>query len=89
MGKDSVQKCFGKKNRKNQPNGAGGTPSLPAMPHHLQNPKWPLGGRKMANRVWKGVYPLVFGALLLNKFFDQSTYSLKKEDDRGKIRRKK
>ena len=29
----------------------------PAMPHHLQNPKWPPGGPKMANRVWKSIYP--------------------------------
>ena len=27
----------------------------PAMPHRLQNPKWPLGGPKMADVVWKGV----------------------------------
>ena len=24
---------------------------------HLQNPKWPPGGPKMADGVWKGVYP--------------------------------
>ena len=42
----------------------------------LQNQKWPLGGPKMADGVWKGVYPLDFGCskqLLLNKFFDPST----------------
>ena len=42
----------------------------PATPHSLQNPKWPPGGPKMANGVWKCVYPLVFGCsrqLLLNK----------------------
>ena len=52
------------------------TCSQPATPHHLQNPKWPPGGPKMADRVWKGVYPEVFGRskqLSLNKFFDPST----------------
>ena len=42
---------------KYQPSGAGGTRSPPATPHHLQNPKWPPGGPKMAHGVWKGVYP--------------------------------
>ena len=37
-----------------QPSGAGGTLLPPAMPHHLQNPKWSLGG--LSERVWKGVY---------------------------------
>ena len=27
------------------------------LAHRLQNPKWPPGGPKMADRVWKGVYP--------------------------------
>ena len=27
----------------------------------LQNPIWPPEGPKMADRVWKGVYPYVFG----------------------------
>ena len=40
-----------------QPSGVGGTRSPPATLHHLQNSKWPPGGPKMANRVWKGVYP--------------------------------
>ena len=40
-----------------QPRGAGGTRSPPAMQYHLQNPKWPPGGPKMADGVWKGVYP--------------------------------
>ena len=31
-------------------------------PHHLQNPKWPPVGPKMANGVWKGVYSLGFWA---------------------------
>ena len=35
--------------------GAGGTRSWHATPHRLQNPKWPPGGPKMANGVWKGV----------------------------------
>ena len=42
---------------KYQPSGAGGTRSPPATQHCLQNPKWPPGGPKMVNRVWKGVYP--------------------------------
>ena len=29
----------------------------PAMPHRLQNPKWPSVGPKMADWVWKGLYP--------------------------------
>ena len=29
----------------------------PATLHCLQNPKWPPGGHKMADGVWKGVYP--------------------------------
>ena len=28
----------------------------PASPHYLQNLKWPSGGLKMLDRVWKGVY---------------------------------
>ena len=31
--------------------------ALPATPHCLQNPKWPPVGPKMADGVWKGVYP--------------------------------
>ena len=42
---------------KYQPSGAGGTRSLPVMQHRLQNPKWSPGGPKMAEGVWKGVYP--------------------------------
>ena len=40
----------------------------------------------MADRVWKGVYPLVFGSscqLLLNKFFDPSTPSMREGCDGG------
>ena len=40
-----------------QPSGEGGTHSPPAPPHRLQNPKWPPGGPKMVDGVWKGVYP--------------------------------
>ena len=40
-----------------QPSGAGDAHSLPASPHRLQNPKWPPGGPKMAEGVWKGAYP--------------------------------
>ena len=28
-----------------------------ALANRLQNPKWPLGGPKMAEGLWKGVYP--------------------------------
>ena len=42
---------------KYQPSGEGGTRSLPAPPHRLQNPKWPPGEPKMADGVLKGVYP--------------------------------
>ena len=35
--------------RKYQPSGDGGTRSQPATPHHLQNPKWPVGGPKKAD----------------------------------------
>ena len=40
---------------KYQPCGAGGTRSLPATPHRLQNPKWPEGGPKMEDMALKGV----------------------------------
>ena len=40
---------------KYQPSGEGGARSPPATPHRLQNPKWPPGGPKMADGVWKGV----------------------------------
>ena len=64
---------------KYQPSSPGGTRSPPATPHHLLNPKWPPGGPKMADGVWKGVYPWGFGhskQLSLNKFFDLTTTSL-------------
>ena len=56
--------------------------ALGALTHRLQrlqNPKWLLGGPKIADRIWKGAYPPVFGhscQLSLNKFFDRSTLSL-------------
>ena len=37
------------------PSGEGGTRSPHATPHRQQNPKWPPGGPKMADGVWKGV----------------------------------
>ena len=40
-----------KKGGKCQPSGEGGARSPPATPHHLQNPKWPPGGPKMADWV--------------------------------------
>ena len=54
-----------------------------ALAHRLQrlkNPKWPPLGPKMAD----GVYPQVFGRskqLLMNKFFDPSTPSMRKGRD--------
>ena len=46
----------------------------------------------MADGVWKGVDPLVFGRSRqrsLNKFFDPSAPSMRKVDDGGKKERKK
>ena len=46
----------------------------------------------MADGVWKGIYPKVFGRskqLLLNKFFDPSTPSMRKVDDGEKKKEKK
>ena len=43
----------------------------------------PPAKSKMANGVWKGVYPKVFGRskqLSLNNFFDPSTPSMRKDD---------
>ena len=40
-----------KKEEEYQPSSEGGTRSPPATPHGLQNPKWPPGGPKIANRV--------------------------------------
>ena len=57
-----------------QPSSEGGTRSPP-------------GGPKMVDGVWKGVNPLVFGRskqLLLNKFFDPSTPSMRKGRNGGK-----
>ena len=51
-----------------------------AVPHRLQNLKWPLGGpNKMVDGVWS------FGrnrSLLQNKVFDLSSPSIRKVDDR-------
>ena len=46
----------------------------------------------MANGVWKGVYPQVFGRfrqLSLNKFFDPSTPSMRKVEGREEKKEKK
>ena len=75
-----------------QPSGEGGTRSLPATPQRLQNPKWPPGGPKIAEGVWKGVYLQVFGRskqLSQNKFLDPSTPSMRKGRDGGKTNAKK
>ena len=70
-----------------QPSGEGGNRSPTATPHRLQDPKWPPGGPKMAEGVWKE-----FGhsrKLSLNKFFDPSTPSMRKGRDGGKREEKK
>ena len=77
---------------KYQPSGAGGTRSPTATLQRLQNPKWPPGGLKMPDGVWKGVYLKVFGhstQLSLNKFFDPSTPSMRKVDNGEKKEEKK
>ena len=63
-----------------------------ALAHRLQHPKWPPGGPKMVDGVWKGVSPWVFGRskqLLLNKFFDPITPSMRKVDDGEKKKEQK
>ena len=50
------------------------------------------GGPKMANRVWKGVYPKLFWSsrqLSLNKFFDPSAPFRRKVDDREERKEKR
>merc|ERR1712030_305998 len=50
------------------------------------------GAPKMADGVWKGVQPQVIGhfkQLLLNKFFDPSTPSMRKVDDGEKEKKKR
>ena len=57
-----------------------------------QNLKWLLGGPKQVDGVWKGVYLKVFGRsrqLSQNKFFDPSTPSVRKVDNREKKEKKK
>ena len=66
-----------------QPSGTGGTRSPPATPHRLQNPKWPPGGPKMGDSVWR------CRQLSLNKFFDPSTPSMRKVGDGEKKQEKK
>ena len=67
---------MGSNRKQYHPSGKGGTCSPPATP----------AKSKMADGVWKGVYPQVFGhskQLLLNKFFDPSTPSMRKVRDGG------
>ena len=55
---------------KHQQHGAWATPSLPAWPHRMEYPKWPLGDPKMADQVWKGVFPLkLFSFKFLTQHF--------------------
>ena len=65
---------------KYQPSSEGGTRSPPAMLNHLKNPKWPLGGPKLATPMLLGT-PVNFWK---NKFFDPSTPSMRKVDNGGK-----
>ena len=53
-----------RKSKRYQPSGAGGTRSAPAMPHHLQNPKWPPGGPKWPTCSGKGSNPRFLGAVV-------------------------
>ena len=46
--------------KKYQPSGDCGTHSPPGTTLHLLNTKWQPGDLKMADEVWKGLYPLVF-----------------------------
>ena len=58
----------------------------PALLHHLQYPKWPLGGPKIADRVQKGVYFQVFGRscrLFQNKSLYPSPPCMRKVDAGG------
>ena len=71
-----------------QPSSARGTHSPPAMPHLLLNPKWPLGVPKIADGVWKVIFPYVFersNQVSLSNFFDLKTPSVRKSlDGEGK-----
>ena len=63
--------------KQNALRGGGVKGALAHRLQRLQNPKWPPLGPKMAD----GVNPQVFGPykqLLLNKFFDPSTPSMRK-----------
>ena len=81
--------CFSISYYQDQPSGEEGTRSPPATLHRPQNQKWRPGGPKMADGVWKGVYPYIFGRskqLSQNKFFDPSTPSMRKGDSGEKKR---
>ena len=54
------------------------------IPKNLKNSKWPHGGPKMTDGVWKGVYFQILGRccqLLLNNVFDPSAPSMRKGCD--------
>ena len=62
------------------------------QPSSTGSTRSPTAKSEMANGVWKGVFSLFFGCthqLSLNKFFDPSTPSLRKVDDREKKKKKK
>ena len=63
---------------KYQPSGAGGTHSPIAKPHRLQNQNGRQGPQKWPTRSGH------FKQLSINKFFDPSTPSMRKGDDREK-----
>ena len=72
--------------REYHPSGGRDTCSLPATPHCLQNPKWPIGYPKIVDGVLINVF--VFGRSCqfpLNKFIDPSTPSMRKGCDREKM----
>ena len=67
-----------------QPCRTGSTRLLLSTRISPQNSKRRIGGPKMTNRVWKGVYPQVFGhscQLSLNKYYVSSTPSMRKGCD--------
>ena len=73
-----------------QPSSTGSTHSPHAMRLRLQNPKWPLEGPKMADGVWKDVFPYVFvrsHQLSINNCFDPSTPFMRKGHNGGKKKR--
>ena len=59
---ESARLFFGK----NKPSSEESTRSLPEMPHHLQNQN-NQGGSKLADEVWKKVYPKIICLILFDR----------------------